>query len=512
MDVFHAHRGGVLNALVDRGNSYIAKFLPMVAILLCGITVINVTNDRTLPIRNIIWCMSAIILVLCTKEMKVHFFALGYLLFVIISGVFAINKSEWFYVVICTLLFVIYLSVVKIDERLLAKTMIVLGCVYFIYFWIDYSQMLDFNLCRGLMRQKNIWAMSHFFILPFCYYAFKERFWRKTAIFIAVMMCVNIVLLNCRSVLLATATAGVILIVRDKQLRWYLLVLFVSSICIGLWTNHEKMLDTETMRQRLVQWQPTLGMIFDNQLGVGAGNFWIEFPHYAPDIDYPKGHDKEVFLFPHNDFLWVWSETGPGVICFVGMFVMGLRRKTYIILFLAGFMVIAFFGGPKARMFPMFMLATILSMTPVKHTIEVRTVCLHILLCAMIVFGFRYRAAVWDNKLTGQLDWRQVEEFTKGYSIFSTMTYTGFPWHFHRAMANLHLKNYGLASRQMRKAYKYNPYNIHVLHGMGLISGNEGDIRGAGQYFQEALVICPEYEKANDSLDKLKKLIKDSKL
>ena len=398
-----------------------------------------------------------------------------------------------------------YLSVIRPDEKFLSKMMILLGAVFIVAFWYDYARIGDFNLCRGLMRQKNIWAAAHFFVIPFCYYGLK--FWKWPAIFIGSMMILNIVLLNARSVLLALIISALIVVFKDKKLRWYILALLILGIGLGLLTNYDNILNPETLRQRVAQWKPTVAMVLDKPFGVGAGNWWIVFPKYAPDIDYPKAYISEIFRFPHNDFLWVWAETGlGGIICFVGMFVCALRtKKTYLLMAISGYIAIAFFGGPMDRTFPVIFLATLLSMTPVHYTLRARTFIIHVLVFTMIVFGFRFRAATYDKKLTGKIDWKYVESLTKGYSPFSTLTYTGFPWYWYKAMANFKEGSRDIAMQQFRISYDHNPYNIRAMNGMGIVYGNEGEFEKALEMFQLAHDICPTFENAKNNVAKAKK-------
>ncbi len=498
--------GDTPGSVYGRCRNY-CTFFPAIVLFLCGTVLLTVTNDMTLPVRNIIWCLSAIILVLFAKDIRVNFFAIGYLVFVVLSGIFAVNKSEWLYVVLRTGLFVAYICVIKPDEKFLSKMMIILGAVFIVVFWYDYAKIGDLNLCRGLMRQKNIWSAAHFFVIPFCYYAFEKKFWKWPAVGITSMMVLNIILLNCRSVILAIVISTLVVVLKNKSLRLYLLTLGVLGVIVILCVKSDKLLDSETLRQRVVQWKPTMTMIFDKPFGVGAGNWWIVFPDYAKDIDYPKAFLKEVFRFPHNDFLWVWAEMGlGGIVCFIGMFVCALRtKKTYILMAILGYIAIAFFGGPMDRTFPVIYLATILAMTPTKYTVRAKTLIIHVLIFAVIVFGFRFRAATYDKKMTGKIDWKYVDKLTKGYSPFSTLTYTGFPWYWYKAMANFKEGSRDIAMLQFRTAYEHNPYNIRAINGMGIVYGDTGEYEKALEMFQLAHDICPTFENAANNIAKAKK-------
>ncbi|MBT4140013.1 MAG: tetratricopeptide repeat protein [Candidatus Latescibacteria bacterium] len=70
-------------------------------------------------------------------------------------------------------------------------------------------------------------------------------------------------------------------------------------------------------KSRLILWQHTIEMILAHPFGgVGAGNWRVMYPVFAGgDLMHPQ----TVPYRPHNDFLWVWSETGfVGFVGFIG--------------------------------------------------------------------------------------------------------------------------------------------------------------------------------------------------
>ena len=497
--------------MVNRYN--ILKYLLPIGIILCGTVLDTSALDQPLTARHLIWCALAIILVVCTKDIKVgavHFFAFGYLGFALLSYFFAANKSEWLYSVLRIFLAVSYLSFVEIDKKLLSKAMMILGIIFIMYFWWDYSQMGSFARCRGLMRQKNTWAASQFFIIPFCYYAVSQKFWRKLAAGVMAAMIINITLLNSRSAILALIVSAGVLSLKNKKVVLYL----VTAATIAMVLNGGEILDSTTLKLRIIQWKPTMKMIVDNPMGVGAGNWAVQFPIYAAGIDYPNAFKKEMFRFPHNDFLWIAAETGiGGITCYVGIFLTALyfawrTKATYLIIGLAGYMAIACFTAPNERPFPSLMLVTFLAMVDCKKFLvkPCKWMILAVLLFALVVFGFRHRSARWDKKLTRAEEWIRILECTEGYSTYSTLTYTGMPYYWWRGTSNLMLGNKGLATEQYRTAYKHNPGNVHVINGMGIACGMDGDKEAARGYFEEALRICPDMQDAKNNLKKLKYL------
>jgi len=494
------------------------KLILSVGVMLCGVFLATSAYDQALTSRHIIWCAMVIALVVCTKEIKVgihHLLALGYLGIAIFTGIFALNKSEWLYSVSRISLMVSYLLVVKIDKKMLAKTMILLGTVFIVYFWYDYYKIGYFTSCRGLMRQRNFWAAAHFFVIPFCYYAINKGFWRYLGACVLAGMFLHIVLLNSRSAMLASGVALVVMAVvhpKYRKILFPILVLgavgCVYKIGVGnLFSIHD----------RLVQWFPTLAMIADNPLGVGAGNWWIVFPKYAHNIDYLRAFTEISFRHPHNDFLWVCSEVGVvGFLCYLGMFATALyyawkKKAAYLIMALVGYVIIASFSASRERAFASLMGMTFIAMAcngeykVGRYGVrDIKLLLITILVFTMVVFGFRYRSSCWNKKLRNVKEWHQLKEMTQGYSVFSTLTYVGLPYHWWRGLANFKMGNKELAFEQYQTAYRHNPYNIHVINGMGIACGDRGERERAIKYFEEALKICPKFEDAQENLEKVK--------
>jgi len=62
-----------------------------------------------------------------------------------------------------------------------------------------------------------------------------------------------------------------------------------------------------TLTGREMIWKSTLGMIRDHPLlGIGPGNYWLEYPHYRSPGDFWGEHHA------HNDFLQMTAEAGLG--------------------------------------------------------------------------------------------------------------------------------------------------------------------------------------------------------
>lgn len=484
------------------------RWILPIGVILCGTVLAPMAYDKALTSRHLIWCAMTIALVLCTKRIrvgKIHFFAFGYLFFVLLSGMFAINKSEWSYWVARGILVVSYLSVVEIDKKLLTKAMIVLGMIFVGYFWYDYYCHYiigeSFPHCRGLMMQRNTWAAAQFFIIPFCYYAIQERFWRKLSLLVMAAMTANIILLSSRSAMLALIVSVLTVMIANRKLRPYILAASGISILLILYFLSDRILRDDSIYTRTEQWKYTLSMIRQNPFGVGAGNWWIVFPKYAAGIDYQDAFNKAAFRFPHNDYLWICAEVGiGGIVCYLGMFGYSIycawkKKAVYLLIGLLGFMSIAFFSVPRERAFSSLMAITFIAIACPMKVIPQPRILLTLLIFTMVVFSFRFRASCWNRKLVyAKTVSKQGVYAKRGFSVFSTLNYIGQPWHWWMGLTNLEMNKKSLAIEHLKIAYEYNPYNVYVLNGIGLAKQIEGDEVQANVFFEEALRICPNFK------------------
>lgn len=145
----------------------------------------------------------------------------------------------------------------------------------------------------------------------------------------------EIVFLRTRGVWLAAAlmalvAAGVYAAQKDSTYRnQSLIALAVLVVGVGIaivFGGAEKVFDTSTIQSRMHYWKASKEMFLDNPIsGVGGGQWKIEYP--ATGL---KGTNESVMngttsiLRPHNDILWLLSETGIGALFFIGMMLLAL--------------------------------------------------------------------------------------------------------------------------------------------------------------------------------------------
>ena len=171
------------------------------------------------------------------------------------------------------------------------------------------------------------------------------------------------------------------------------------------------------------------------------------------------------------------------------------NKDTWIVMGITGGMAIAFFSVLRSRPFPSLMLMTFILMACPRKPVKQPRILLAILIFVLIVFGFRLRASYWNKQVRRSKTDTEFIERARGYSVFSTLTYTGIPWQWYRGVTNLGSGKPSLGINQIEEAYRYNPYNIRVLDAMGEACNAKGDRENAEKYFSEVKRICPEFTK-----------------
>lgn len=151
------------------------------------------------------------------------------------------------------------------------------------------------------------------------------------------------------SVLIAITAVVVFTLQKDNKYRnQSIIALGVLIVGVGLaviFGGAEKIFDSSTIQSRVHYWKASKEMFLDNPIsGVGGGQWKIEYP--ATGL---KGTNESVMngttsiLRPHNDILWLLSETGIGAFFFVAILIISaislFKNKDQLIF---GLTIIAF--------------------------------------------------------------------------------------------------------------------------------------------------------------------------
>ncbi|PKP33409.1 MAG: hypothetical protein CVT99_00200 [Bacteroidetes bacterium HGW-Bacteroidetes-16] len=424
---------------------------------------------------------------------------------------------------------------------------------------------VDFNLfmalyeIKGLMGHKNLFAMSLFLMLPFVIFGivYLKKWWKVLSISSLTLLIINILLLQTRSVWIASIIFVIVLLViwgffalrkgfvfnsgSKKQVvlftAGFLIIFSVGFFIIqktgALQTLKYKAVsifntDSHDNQGRLQIWESTLHLSQDHLLlGVGAGNWKIEIPPYFPynyDLTYQN------WRRPHNDYLWVLAEKGiPGLALYILIFIITvlygvkvLTKETdqdtliytaLIISGIMGYMAFAFFDFPLERInhqvYLMMMMASVISIYyrhyPAKSfkNFNSRYVRIHVpaivFIAASIYFaGVLLKMEFNVHQLFGYRNaqnWKKIIELAdKAFTKLTPIDAFSSPIHLHSGEAELQLKNYNRAMADLTTALDYSPNHVSILNDLAIVSAEMHDTKKAIGYLDKCLSIYPKYE------------------
>ncbi len=490
----------------------IESWILVIGVVLCGLYLSPNAFDRALTSRHIIWCGFVMLLLVSffIRKPDIYFdvIPMGLIILLLLeclSGFNAVNKSEWLYVVLRTALMVISVFLfAQIDKKYLIRALVVLGAAYFCIAQYEFINTAYVD-SKGIFCNRNPWAAAHFLILPFCYYLIKDRKWRWFAVSVGVGLTVNLFLLMTRSVLVGLGVFWLTIFILDKGSRKYLLALGIIAVGIIWFFRFDRFINTETILDRKEIWTATLIMFKNNPFGIGAGNWRLAIFPYIKYVNLADSFVAGVWRNPHNDFLLVLSESGfLGLLTYLGLFWFAVRRavkskSTFLAAGLLGYMAIAFFSFPKERPFLSLILCVMLAMTIKNEGIGVKSsrsffvICLIILSMFCVVLGYRHRALKYYTGLLRSNSWKYPLEHS-GFSLFSTLTFKGVPWHWYTGVAKYKIGENGIYD--FNHALKYSPHSVHVLNSLGASYGRRGDMEQAEKYIKECLDLYPDFKDA----------------
>ena len=481
-----------------------SKYIVVVYIVLCATIGDDLTYDRYLTSRLAVW---SICLILLTKRFTVPKSPIllclaGYTIWSVISLTNAMSPIEGVFEVCRNILMVMTLCVftgIK-DKSFIIKTLTLTAIGLACYGIYEFSGDIASNEYVGLMGCRNPWSACQLLLVPFCVY--NLRYWKKTSILAIVLISINMAFLFNRASIVAIVVAGFILCLRNKKMRIPAIIIVLVVLCIFSSLDLSRLTDTTSLKVRIELWRATLGMVGEFPIrGCGLGGWAFEIPRYAAGIDLPGFCVKVVYQRPHNDYLWVMSETGLiGFLLYIGMFISALwctRKNLIVSSGIIMYMVIAFFSFPKERAFMCLLLVVYLSFVECKQfRIKYIPMLLSIVICGWLCachVGERHISkAVFYTK------YRQHEKVLKEVSLCNftnPIALTGIPVEWYASNANLHLGNYDEAYKQNLIAFKKNPNNIYVLDRMGTFFAGAGKFDDSRECFNRVQSMVPDFRK-----------------
>lgn len=392
---------------------------------------------------------------------------------------------------------------------------LVLGAIEFNGFWrfLSFVAIAFTLLAIVIIKTKAVWIglSLAFFIFIFLYITREIKL--KVNFYLSLLICL----------LLANVFFAVIVPLGIEKGMTH------NSAITNNSTPEEKAKELDN--ERLTLFQKTYEMIKKNPVvGVGMGNWQIHFPDATLKGIWRAEDLNFTFQRPHNDWLWILSETGwLGLnIFFIFIFsvllflLRGIRSATSIlkeqiemilcIAFIIGFFTISFFDFPKERMehllwsniilvFGYYQIkqhAGIAVFKRINLTRPLLFVCLSCITFTVVIMTLRCRGEYYTIKMYKHRALKEeLPAIHAGYESLSfaySVDPTSVPIHWYTANSYANLKDYAKAQLDFILAYNINPYNRNVLSDLGssYFYTNNKDL--AKKYFNEALRISPRFD------------------
>lgn len=394
---------------------------------------------------------------------------------------------------------------------------------------------------------KNLFSSAQICCLPFLIHMllFDGMRWKWLSGIVMAGWLFLVLFIQTKAVLFGIAIAAVItgflfvLTATAKYKKVFIFFLLVAgiggTILLMILSKYEifsLLLNTTTFKERLLLWDNTWRMIKDHPFaGVGAGNWQIYFPHYGLrqflSTNYLISDGYTTFQRPHNDFLWVFAETGmAGFLCyilfFIGLFfsvVIGFVKSTgkekwfWLSVFFALLIYVfnAAFDFPLERSEHQLLLAILAAYISAKqfsnsHGLFSRLkLMVSSRLTAMVITGFslfalyitsyRISGESHSRKLIlahGKGNWQQmISEGKKAINPWYNMDNFSIPVDWYIGVAKFALNDLKSAKVHFEQAYQINPYQVHVLNNYAACFEKEGNHARAIELYDELLRISP---------------------
>ncbi len=505
--------------------------------------------------------------------------ALSFLIFIIISGLSiynALNKheafSEFFKLLLYFIFFIVLLFVLSKGAFIdfLSKSVIFFSIIILLLGAVQVFQVFEKGtinhqstyLIKATFAHRNLYCEMLLLCFPFALFGIisYKKLWRFLSVGTSVFILIFITMLLSRTAWLAIVVSSfcsfiVFLVFYKKfvnnkrvikRILFYLIIVITitfSSVYIysrvdNLTTLKKQIEGFTNLKygssyERLVLWQKSIEITKNNYLlGVGLGNWKIIMP--SAGVKNMRAETGElIFQRPHNDLIWVFSESGlAGLFFYFLLFVFAFyyvfkilknsnnKPESFFALMLfyclIVFSVISCFSFPKERitqsMFIIYILAMLIVLYKSKN-VQPRTfkwlnsiLIIIIMLNGFIVYvaysrlksEFHVKNAI---KYKLEEDFRStIQEINKVDTLFYTLDPTATPINWYSGVAYYRLNKYNEAKQDFLKSYKYNPYHLKTLNNLATCYVKTNELNLAEKYYKETLKISPDFEDALKNL------------
>jgi O-antigen ligase len=312
-----------------------------------------------------------------------------------------------------------------------------------------------------------------------------------------------------------------------------LILVLAGAAGVFLWKNADlrerldvtRYLKSQTATERQDVWRLSMPLIRDHWiLGVGGGNWKIQFPGYGVEGSYRMQDQSVFFTRAHNDFIEVLAETGlPGLLLYMAIFGYAFLRlyrcrkkvpwqSSMLLAGILGFLVSSLLDFPKERIEFLAMLSVYLGLVAISLAGDTRQfvrwksfrgvmIALSIVMAFNVYTGIRHyraeRLTVVLMRDRAEGNWENVIELSgRAESCWHHLDPSSVPLSYYRGLAYYQLGQLEEAEGAFQKAHRHSPYNFHVLNNLATVALEKNDVAGSLVWLREALRINPRFEDA----------------
>lgn len=489
-----------------------------------------------------------------------------YAVFSCFSLLWAQNKAEALFSISKNILsFLVFLSAIWILKKdakafwpVFLKACILLPFVGFAFALWQYSGISNLDKVSlygitGMNGHKNLYTSFLFINLFFLIYAFLkfQKSWKLLSGVSLLLSLFIIFMLRTKAVWLGLSVTGIMAVVcyaygkstLNFQIRFpvflvsglivltiFMLVSLPEIVDSGLGYNKAltgKDAGNELDNERLTLWHKSLGMLYKHPVaGVGEGNWQVYFPNEtltglwrAEDLNF-------TFQRPHNDLLWILTETGLiGFNLFFAVILSLLICLIHIIktisneiilpvlcfAFIAGYFTVSFFDFPKERIEHLVWMNLIFAIAyslarehlpvlqkNIKVSKKATVIVLPVLVFIVVIGCLRYKGEyftreLYDAKNAGNTN-LAIKKGEKAESFAYSLDPTSVPLAWYTGNAKVLNGNMNGAMEDFKKAFDLNPYNRNVLNDLASAYVSMGNKEEAIKYYRESSRVSPRFD------------------
>ncbi len=289
-----------------------------------------------------------------------------------------------------------------------------------------------------------------------------------------------------------------------------------------------------SVENRLKLYEHSFNMFTNSPLkGIGLGSWNLEVLSFGPQGLESK--DQVTFYQrPHNDFLWVLSESGGlAFIAYAGAFLVLLyytfqllknnhaRQQHFTLIMvvffgLTAYLLLAMFSFPRERVSHSIVLAIFVVPLLKLHFHQYRQklsksssyiflisaglmVALSAYIISMQAQGQYYTLKAFENRNNNQ--WNAlIHNASQAGNSFYTMDPMSTPISWYTGLAYYNLRNIDVAMKHFQDAYEVNPHHIHVLNNLATCHQIKGNHQQAIQLYEKAVQIDSSFTDARLNL------------